>query len=178
MSSFTIIHTGIALGTSSLAYASYSKFGVGSATYSKYEPALAATTIWALLYYVFLFNQSIAGFIQLANLTTKAKKDGEKPPSLSSIKYGKSGGLPVLRASRAAGNMLEQSIPFLVSLWLHAILVNTSDAANLGLLWLVIRSFYPLVFGKGALLFLVTVPNYAIIAMLLSPLVHNILTIS
>jgi len=174
MLSLTTIQAGIAVGSTALcahSYVHYNPWNTSTDLKHKYQPVIIATLLHLLLYFIFLFHQSCSGFVQKAVLTAKAKKEGEKPPSLTSIKYGKAGGIAILRADRAAGNMIEQSIPFLFALWMHAIFVDPVSAANLGFLWLAIRSFYPLVFGRGAFLFLVTVPNYMIIFGLVYPLI-------
>lgn len=43
---------------------------------------------------------------------------------------------------RCFGNLHEQSVPFLASLWLHAAFVSPADAAILGAAWLVLRALY------------------------------------
>ena len=173
--SLATIQAFIAVGCTALCAHSYVQYNPwdtkSSSTKLKHQPVIIATLLHLLLYFIFLFHQSYTGFVQKALLAAKAKKEGEKPPSLTSIKYGKAGGIPVLRADRAVGNMMEQSIPFLFALWMHAMVVDPVSAANLGFLWLAIRSFYPLVFGRGAFLFLVTVPNYVIVGALLYPLI-------
>ena len=71
---------------------------------------------------------------------------------------------------RVQGNMLEQSVPFLASLALHAVLVDATKAAQLGWLWLLSRAIYPFVFAKGPpLLFVSTLPGYGFIGALLWP---------
>merc|ERR1712071_729988 len=68
-----------------------------------------------------------------------------KKPSLAAIKYGKEiekTNVPMLRADRCVGNLLEQLLPFLVSLYGHAVFVNVSHATKLGWAWILFRSYY------------------------------------
>ena len=86
------------------------------------------------------------------------------------VKYGTEGGRYTLTGDRTVGNMLEQSVPFLASLALHAVLVDATKAAQLGWLWLLSRAIYPFVFAKGPpLLFVSTLPGYGFIGALLWP---------
>merc|ERR1711915_475241 len=105
-----------------------------------------------------------------AQKKAEAKKKGERAPKLKQVKYGPEGGPLGLTGDRTAGNMLEQSLPFLVSLWLHALVVSPDTAAYYGWLWLAFRSFYPIVYRLGVpFLFLSTAPGYVLIALLLYP---------
>jgi len=79
----------------------------------------------------------------------------------------------VLLGDRTAGNMQEQSLPFLLALWLHAAFVpgGAHSAAPLGWAWLLARAMYPFVFARGVpALFVSTVPCYAVTVALLWPL--------
>ena len=49
---------------------------------------------------------------------------------------------------RTVGNLLEQTPPFLLALWVHALLVSMHDAARLGWVWLLLRASYPLAFSN------------------------------
>jgi uncharacterized MAPEG superfamily protein len=73
-------------------------------------------------------------------------------------------------ADRSVGNMLEQAMPFLVSLWLHASFVGPDSATNWGWYYLASRSIYPLAFYLGVpYLLLSTLPGYFVIFKLISP---------
>ena len=50
-------------------------------------------------------------------------------------------------ADRSVGNMLEQSVPFLLAIWLHALAKSPTTAAWYGWLWLLLRALYPLAFS-------------------------------
>ena len=73
------------------------------------------------------------------------------------------------RGDRTFLNMQEQGVLFFGSLWLYAVFVSASDAADLGKVYLVLRALYPIiwmVFGgeKGfpQIGMMFTVPQYAI----------------
>ena len=120
---------------------------------------------WFALYFAFLFSQSYRTF----NFSHKQATEG-KTTSLAKIKYSTDGGRYTLTGNRTVGNMLEQSVPFLASLALHAVLVDAAKAAQLGWLWLLSRAIYPFVFAKGPpLLFVSTLPGYGFIGALLWP---------
>jgi MAPEG family len=126
------------------------------------EPVLGVTVGFMVLYYIFLYGQAISKFY----LFFQAKKNDPKV-KFGKIKYNN----PDLMArvsDRTTGNMMEQAIPFLVSLWLCAIFESPTYAAKMGWLWLLFRSFYPFVFS-GPWLPLSTVPGYVIVSMLLQP---------
>ncbi len=79
----------------------------------------------------------------------------------------------MLAADRAVINTQEQMVPFLASLWLHAIFVSASVATMLGGAYVVLRAAYPLLFGKEAAkinpkrVVFATAPAYAIVFYLL-----------
>ena len=127
---------------------------------------------WISLYFVFLFYQSWTKFYALIQLKKESKTSDTKAPSFVDVKYGMAAGKKylALNGDRTVGNMIEQSIPFLASLWLHAVFVNVGSAAQLGWFWLLFRAIYPAVFSRGIpVLFLSTVPGYLIIALLCYP---------
>jgi hypothetical protein len=69
---------------------------------------------------------------------------------------------------RIFGNLLEQSIFFIVSLWIHAIFSSKDDAATLGYTWLAFRALYPWVWMWNGRFkvpdqLLITLPQYSII---------------
>jgi len=65
---------------------------------------------------------------------------------------------------RTFGNLVEQSTPFLIGMWGHAVFVSPPKAAALGTAWVVIRLFYPVVWAVTKEVPLaVTLPNYAIL---------------
>ena len=69
-----------------------------------------------------------------------------------------------MTGNRTFLNMHEQSPALLTSLWLHALIVDPSEAAKLMWLYLPFRAIYPLVFPFGVpVLFVSTFPNYLVI---------------
>ena len=131
---------------------------------------------FVLLSFVFLFLQSAIKFHLHTTLRAAAKKRDEKPPTFGEVKYGRAGGRDGLLADRVVGNLGEQGPLFLISLWLHAAFVSPAAAAQIGWVWLIARTIYPVVFRLGIpWLFLSTLPGYGAIAALLFPVVAAIL---
>mmetsp|Transcript_118719 Transcript_118719/g.206761 ORF Transcript_118719/g.206761 Transcript_118719/m.206761 type:complete len:185 (-) Transcript_118719:474-1028(-) len=65
---------------------------------------------------------------------------------------------------RTFGNLVEQSTPFLIGMWGHAVFVSPPKAAALGTAWVVIRLFYPVVWAATKEMpVAITMPNYAIL---------------
>mmetsp|Transcript_23934 Transcript_23934/g.46642 ORF Transcript_23934/g.46642 Transcript_23934/m.46642 type:complete len:189 (+) Transcript_23934:1-567(+) len=135
-------------------------------------PVGLVSVAWISLMYMFLYGQSAAVFYTYKNTRAKGEskrlvegKDGEAaPPSFAAIKYRGKGSRINLAASRTVGNMIEQALPFLLSLWMHAIFVSPDNAAVAGWVWLGFRAIYPLVFLKGLPWLLIsTVPGYAVV---------------
>ena len=50
-------------------------------------------------------------------------------------------------ADRSVLNLLEQTPPFLLGLWLHALAASPTTAARLGWWWLMLRASYPVAFA-------------------------------
>jgi hypothetical protein len=88
----------------------------------------------------------------------------------------------MLAADRAVINTQEQMVPFLVSLWLHAVFVSTARATALGAAYVVLRSVYPLLLGtklsktQSKRVFFVTGPAYLIVFYLIGATVYTALT--
>lgn len=130
-------------------------------------PVALVAVAYVCLLYTLLFNQSRVAFAEHARQREEAKASDTKPASLRDVKYSGKGA--VLDADRAVGNLLEQSLPFLVSLLAHAALVDAAGAARCGWVWIVCRLVYPFAFRlpfPGVLMS--TVPAYAIIAYMLA----------
>jgi uncharacterized MAPEG superfamily protein len=140
-------------------------------TASNFAPVIRVSIAWAVLYYGFLFFQSWSALYALSLM--KTSKVDAKTPSLQDVKYRvpTSAKHPIaLNADRTVGNMMEQSFPFLLSLWLHAIFISVDGAAKLGWAWLLSRVIYPAVFTSGIpILFLSTMPGYLFILLLFVP---------
>ena len=105
----------------------------GPVDITAFAPVVLVTAGWALLYYAFLFDQSATAFVVLKDAKRKAKMEGKPMPQLSDVKYGRYSKSARVRASdRTVGNYLEQSVPFLVSLWAHAAFVSPVNAPPSG----------------------------------------------
>ena len=138
-------------------------------------PIIRTTLGYITLCFAFVTFQSWTKLKTHAMLKKEAKKEAKKgaaTESFNSIKYNlssKSHKL-CLTGDRTVGNLLEQSIPFLLSLWLHATYVDVGTASRLGWLWLFSRAAYPFAFHLGMpYLFISTVPGYAAIMALVGP---------
>ena len=115
-------------------------------------------------------SQSAAAFRLLSFVSKHSKNTGMASVGINSIKYGTAGGNAMLEVNRTVGNAVEQTAPFLISMWLHAVFLDPRSAAKLGWAWLGFRAVYPAVFGKVPWMFLSTLPGYAIIGKLIWPL--------
>ncbi len=126
---------------------------------TKFEGPVKATLGYFALYFIFIIFQVSTKFY----LYAKAKPENGKPVSYVKIKYGNTDRLAVT-GDRSVGNMLEQAIPFLGSLWLHAVFVDPVVAARYGWLYILFRSIYPIGFYMGLPYILCsTIPGYLII---------------
>ena len=88
----------------------------------------------------------------------------------------------MLAADRAVANTHEQMVPFLLSMWLHAVFVSVSHATALGLVYVVLRAIYPKLLGRSLSktqskrVFFVTGPCYGIVFYLLGRTVYAALS--
>ncbi len=145
---------------------------------SGFAPVVRVMFGWISLYFTFLFYQSWTKFYALIQLKREARLSEDKPPSFADVKYRMAAGNKffALNGDRTVGNMLEQSFPFLVSLWLHAFYADVGSAAQLGWIWLLFRAIYPAVFSKGIpFLLLSTVPGYTVLVLLCYPVWNQVL---
>ena len=109
-------------------------------------PALV-TVGWVCLLYTFLFAQSLAANYGFVRARALARKRGERcAATLGDFKYGGAGGALTLTATRTVGNALEQAVPFLAALWLHALAVDAGAAASLGWAYVASRAVYPIAY--------------------------------
>ncbi|KAL3907270.1 MAG: hypothetical protein SGPRY_010233 [Prymnesium sp.] len=113
-----------------------------------FKPCFFVSGAWLGLLYTFLFVQSFAAFSSHSKLKKEAAARGERGPSLSDVKYSRNGvGAPFVRVmDRTVGNLVEQSLPFLLGMYGYALLVSPGTAAAAGWLWLLFRSYYPIVY--------------------------------
>merc|ERR1712070_96043 len=74
-------------------------------------------------------------------------------------------------AERSVVNTMEQALPFLALMWLHAMFVNPRVSMVLGWVYVVTRALYPIFYGFygefTVLVEFVTWPNYSVIFYLL-----------
>ena len=124
----------------------------------RYHPIVRVCIGWAALYYCFLQGQSAAAFWIHKQLRQQASKKDERQNtsvSFADVKYGSiarsnASGL-MTTMDRTVGNMLEQTPPFLLGLWLHALTASADDAAWFGWLWLLLRAVYPIAFAHPSM---------------------------
>jgi hypothetical protein len=134
------------------------------------KPVFLVQAAHIFLLYVFLFKQSGTAFLAHIKLraAAKAKDSAAKAPTLAEVKYGGNKSGDVLTADRTVANYLEQTIPFLVSMYLHAVLVSASGAAFCGWIWLAARVLYPFVFKLPfPAIFISTLPAYVCVLYML-----------
>jgi len=87
----------------------------------------------------------------------------------------------MLSADRAVINTQEQMVPFLLSMWLHAIFVSVSVATILGVIYVVIRALYPILLGNEVSkiqtkrVYFATLPGYLIVFYLFGSLAYHAL---
>ena len=153
------------------------------------RPAVAVTIGWCALYCSFLQGQAAAAFWihkkrREAGNKEKAGHDKDKALEFASVKYP---GRPntqglIFVMDRSVGNLLEQTPPFLVAVWLHALAASPNEAAFFGWIWLLLRAAYPVAFAHPSMpralwgvqrslgvswVSLITWPSYAVIWRLL-----------
>ena len=155
------------------------------------RPVVLVTLGWCALYYCMLQGQAAAAFWVHRQRREAGKRDealdrqqSNKSISFAEVKYGsaRSNTGLILTMDRSVGNMLEQTPPFLLGLWLHALVASAEHAALLGWLWLLLRASYPVAFANPSWspglwgvqrivgiswVSFVTWPSYAVVWMLL-----------
>jgi hypothetical protein len=95
----------------------------------------------------------------------KKKQDGVKV-SYRAIKYYNSKDMLALAGDRTVGNFVEYAILFLPLLWLHALFVDPTQSFTICALYVLFRSYYPLVYQCGFKLLWSTVPGYLVLGYL------------
>ncbi len=122
-------------------------------------PIVITVGYFALWYYLLLFYQR----------GTKYRLNAEykKQEKVFDRYFGQDE--QMLAADRVIINTQEQMVPFLFSLWLHAIYVSSTVATVLGAFYIILRGLYPLLMGKSISkiqpkrVYYVTLPSYLII---------------
>jgi len=161
----------------------------------KFGPVIIASTAWAALYNSFLQAQAASIFWVHQQLREKGNASSGNGSGHGGSAWGSLAtrtnpaarrGL-IFSLDRTVGNMLEQSVPFLMALWLNAAVNSPRSAAHLGWAWLALRACYPLAFHRKPLpgarfgvssLSLITYPSYALICALLGGAVRAVIVAS
>ena len=130
-----------------------------SLVYDEYEDILKAFVAYIVLYYLFLYQQSLTTFYNYFRMKHNKKRD--ENISFGKIKYFSTDKL-TLTAQRTVGNTLEQSVPFLTGLFLHTVFVSSNSASNLCWLYIVTRAPYPFTFYYGVP-YVSTIPGYFVV---------------
>jgi len=139
------------------------------------KSVIHVTIAYIILYYVFLYTQSF--IVWFRYFKAKAtNKDKDKPVKFNAIKYDKSQGDKLsLTGDRTVGNLMEQAIPFLTSLWLCATYGSPEYASKVGWIYVITRSYYPLAFYYGLpYLLFSTIPGYLCVTALLYNVISSI----
>ena len=146
-----------------------------TSTAEEYIPIVFVTIGSICLLYTFFYIQSYTTFVEYARLRQQyQEKKIDTKPSLPRLKYGKDNNGKILVANRTVQNLLEQIIPFLISLWLYATYVNVKQATCIGWMWILFRSYYKIAYQNGPMLFLSTIPSYICIWYMLGYTVYTI----
>jgi len=128
-----------------------------------YSGPIVVTALYFGLWYSLLFGlQSRTKYRLLAEYADRGEAFDRY--------FGRDGRM--LAADRAVANTHEQMVPFLTTLWLHAIYLSPARAAALGLVYVALRALYPALIGRRVSrtqpkrVVAVTAPCYAIVAYL------------
>jgi hypothetical protein len=123
------------------------------------QPLALASAVWVVMWYTLLGNQ--IGVKMVAK-----EHDAEAVKQAIHI------------ADRGVINTLEQSIPFLMLVWLHAIFVNPRTSAALAWVFVACRFLYPITYGMyGQMNSVVELPQwtcYAEVFYLLIALIYKV----
>jgi len=121
-----------------------------------YRWSLIVTGAYVLMYYVFLVIQVVSrGKVQ--------KKNEEYPLMLGDVKVNNINEHPdVLRGERTFLNTLEQMPAFLITFWCFTVFVQAYVGALIGLIYVVFRAIYPVLYPPPKVL-ASTIPGYLII---------------
>ena len=139
-----------------------------------YGGVVMVSCAWIIMAYVFMPLGPIAGLVKASEGQQKwcgpvVHISSPHPPARRG-KPSHPRRVCVCRGNRSFLNMQEQSVLFMASLWLYAVFCSASDATDLGIAYLVLRSMYPVLWmvlgGEGgpppAMSMVSTFPQYAI----------------
>lgn len=131
-------------------------------------PILVTACYFGLWYYLLLSLQRGTKYALLAEYAARGE--------VFDRYFGQDGRM--LAADRAVANTHEQMVPFLASMWLHAVFVSAAHATILGALYVALRAVYPKLLGRSLSktqskrVFFVTGPCYGIVFYLFGRTVH------
>lgn len=124
---------------------------------------IVVTMAYLLLWYAMLFGlQSRTKYRLVAEYAARGETFDRY--------FGQDGRM--LAADRAVANTHEQMVPFLATLWLHALFLSPERATVLGGVYVFLRALYPVLLGRRVSkrqpkrVFAITGPCYLIIAWL------------
>lgn len=126
-------------------------------------PVLVTVAYFGFWYYLLLFKQRGTKY----RLKEKYEQRGEEFDRY----FGND--REMLAADRVVINTQEQMVPFLFSLWLHALFVSATGATLAGAIYIMLRAGYPVLLGnslshvQSKRVYWVTLPCYMIIFYLL-----------
>ena len=132
--------------------------------------AVQVTAAAVCLYYVLLFAQSYCKLylLQTSNFSpTSFSGVRYGSPAVAKVKYHNNRDALAILADRSVGNLHEQAWPFLISMWMHALLVDDGRGQItlwFGVIWVLSRAVYPIFFSVGhPWLQCSTVPGYVVV---------------
>lgn len=121
---------------------------------SELKGVAAVTGIFLFEYYVYIYFQAGAYLKTEARLGKKGWNRFDHSAKLWEW------------ADRTFNNIMEQSIPFLTTMWVHAIFVDPAVSIALGGFYVGFRTLYPFLWvlgnGKSAFILMSTIPGYVI----------------
>ncbi|CAJ1955601.1 unnamed protein product [Cylindrotheca closterium] len=156
---YTVI---VAAGISAWNHGTFQYQGPANAN-ADYAPIVFVSTAVLALLYSFYYMQGYVTFSEYFRLQKLFEaKILNEPPLLTDLKYGtkRNENPAILCADRCAGNLLEQLIPFFVSMFAYATFVDAGGAARIAWAWFAFRMFYPFAYKRFPLLFASTIPSY------------------
>ena len=137
----------------------------------QYESVVWVTLSYILLYYAFM----VYGLQVKIKLIKRCKAEGSKFDRYSN-QYPE-----LLAADRIQLNTLEHMPPFLILLWLNALIVGPQSATTLGAIYVFLRALYPFFMGPELKRFIPlrvlinTFSSYAVLLIMLGGIVWKLL---
>ena len=132
---------------------------------TRFFPITLITIAWFFMFYIFLFYQSYIHTIAFIDLIKSNKVNMENKERINKTKL-KRGGYDLASVDTVntmVRNTIEQSMSFLLLLWLNAIYRPIFQTMIVGMIWLMSRCLYPFLckdVGSSPLIFLSTIPGY------------------